>query len=143
MFTHPLKNSLHNKNILQRIHVNLDKQGVLNRRIKSFLPADLADHCLHATVSDKKLTLFTNSSMWASKLLYCRNLILSKAASEISQPITSFKVKVMASDRFKTTPAKLKKPSLKTLDDMAQATSSISDEKLKHSLKLLITTLKS
>lgn len=142
MFTHPLKNQRYNKDALQRIQLNLNKQKVLTQRIKSILPNGLDKHCLHVTLSDKKLTLYTDSSMWASKFLYLRKTIMSQGAQQINQPIQSFKVKVMATEKFTAPPVPLLKPSSGTLQNMSKGCSSIKDEKLKDSLTRLIATLK-
>lgn len=142
MFTHPLKNQRYNKDVLQRIQANLNKQKVLTKRIKSILPNGLDKHCLHVTLSDKKLTLYTDSSMWASKFLFLRKSIMSQGALEINQPIQNFKVKVMATEKFKARPVPLLKPSSTTLVNMSKGCSSIKDEQLKNSLTRLIATLK-
>ena len=142
MFIHPLKKNANTKDALQRIQLNLDKQKVLTNHIKSLLPSGLADHCLHVTLSDSKITLYTDSSMWASKLLYLRKSILAQAAKKLEQPVTNFRVKVLANDYFKSSPSKLLKPSTDTLNNMSEGCSTIKDGQLKDSLSRLIRTLK-
>jgi len=142
MFTHPLKKNTKNKDALHRIQSNLNKQKVLTNQIKSFLPSGPAEHCLHVTLSDDKITLYTDSSLWASKLLYLRQSILTQAIVNLGQPINHFKVKVLANDQFKTVPSKLLKPSIDTLKNMSEGCLSIKDEQLKSALSRLIRTLK-
>jgi hypothetical protein len=146
MFKHPFNNSTSNKDSLQRIQFNLKKQRALTKRVQSFLPSELAEHCIHVTLSCKKkannITLYTHSSVWASKLLYLRKQILAQASKEFNEPLQSFKVKVISKGKTTLPKPKPLKPSLSTLENMALASTSIENSALKESLLHLINTLK-
>ncbi|MEA3278819.1 MAG: DciA family protein [Pseudomonadota bacterium] len=48
----------------------IERNAKLLRAIRRVLPPPLDDHCLHATLEERKLTLVTGSSVWASRLRF-------------------------------------------------------------------------
>ena len=142
MFKHPLNHPLSCLASLQRIQLNLKKQQQITKKVQSFLPIALAKHCIHVTLSANKITLYTHSSVWASKLLYLRKQILAQASKEFNEPVHSFKVKVLSTKDTETLHLKPLKPSSNTLKNMALSSSALNDSNLKKSLLKLINTLK-
>lgn len=142
MFKHPLNNPLSCLESLQRIQLNLKKQRQITKKVQSFLPPELAGHCVHVTLSTSKITLYTHSSVWASKLLYLRKQILTQASKEFNEPVQSFKVKVLSTKHTKPLHQAPLKPSSETLKNMALSSSSLNESALKKSLLKLIGTLK-
>ncbi|MBL4743629.1 MAG: DUF721 domain-containing protein [Cycloclasticus sp.] len=128
-------------NGLQRIQQNLVQQRRLLNIVQSCLSEELATHCLHVTLHKNKVTLFTNSSIWASKLTYMRPVILKTLSDQFSDTVHALKVKVLINQ----TATHLKKPkklSNKALNILSNSNSSAPNDKLSTSMSKLITTLK-
>lgn len=65
-----MKTLLQTSAVLQQIGKRLAEQQSLLDRVRQQLPADLASHC-HAAVPDgDRLTVYTDSPAWASRLRY-------------------------------------------------------------------------
>lgn len=94
MFRQPFNNKKP-LNGLQHIQQNLNQQHHLLKLIQTALNDQLAAHCIHITANKKTLTLFTDSSIWASKLLYQRQLILDVLSENFGEPVQTLKVKVI------------------------------------------------
>ena len=72
LFNHRLSSSDALLQIQQRL--NLHEKTL--KAVKTNLDDQLANHCLHIIVNKEVAILFTDSSIWASKLLYMRTPIL-------------------------------------------------------------------
>jgi len=140
MFKQPFKKHLSSSGGLQQIQKNLNAQRKLLDIVKSGLPENLAEHCLHVTTKAGKITLFTDSSVWASKLLYLRKPILDSLSLSCSTPIKSLKIKVLSKQASKSQ-AQLKPVSSSALTFLAQANEVDANDPLKVAMNKLITTL--
>ncbi|MDF1689064.1 MAG: DciA family protein [Cycloclasticus sp.] len=140
MFKQPFKNKNLPLNGLQHIQQNLNQQRLLLLQVQSALPKDLATHCLHITASKKNVTLFTDSSVWASKLLYLRQLILKTLSDYSGAPVHTLKIKVLSKQRDinQSIP---KSPSRTALKVLCEANNAELTDNLKISMNKLIKTL--
>jgi len=125
---------------LQHIQQNLNQQRQLLRHAQSVLPKDLASHCLHITAGKNQVTLFTDSSVWASKLLYQRQLILKALSNYLGTPAHTLKVKVLPKQR-ETSKALPKLPSKNALKVLSEANNTDRTDNLTVSMNKLIKTL--
>jgi len=140
MFKQPFKKNLLPSGGLQQIQKNLNAQRKLLDIVKNGLPENLAAHCLHVTTKSGKVTLFTDSSVWASKLLYLRKPIMDTLSLNCSAPIRSLKIKVLSKQITKSQ-AKLKPATSSALKFLAQANEIDTSDPLKVAMNKLITTL--
>jgi len=135
------KHSHSNSDGLLQIQQRLNQQGQTLKAVKTSLDDQLANHCVHIVVNNGTATLFTDSSIWASKLLYMRSPILQTLSDHTGGRITSLKVKVLSHEvaNHNKTP---QNPSSKTLNDLSSENITPSTDKLSASMKKLIHTLK-
>ena len=126
---------------LHPIQQSLNHQHRLLETIIACLPSNLSGHCLHAISNKKKVVLYTDSSVWASKLLYMRTHILKSLAENSDAPIKTLKVKVLSKPASKTK-SSLKQPSIKTVRLLNKANTFKQSDKLSESMNRLITALK-
>ncbi len=140
MFKQPFKNRHLPLTGLQHIQQNLNQQRQLLRHAQSVLPEDLAIHCLHITARKNQMTLFTDSSVWASKLLYQRQLILKALSKYLGAPAHTLKVKVLPKQR-ETNKALPKLPSKNALKVLSEANHTELTDNLSMSMNKLIKTL--
>jgi len=140
MFKQPFKNKKSSLNGLQHIQQSLHQQRALLRLVQESMAKDLAIHCLHVTASKNTITLFTDSSVWASKLLYLRQPILKTLSNYFGERVHTLKVKVLSKHSVKTQLSP-KSPSSNTLKFLAEANNSEQTDKLSTSMNKLIKTL--
>ncbi|MEO1888838.1 MAG: DciA family protein [Cycloclasticus sp.] len=141
MFKQAFKNNQVPLNGLQQIRKQLNQQEQLLRVIQSALPDNLATHCLHTTYSKNNVILFTDSSVWASKLLYMRQAILNALSQHVGERVHALKVNILSKHvtRHQKAP---KTPSNKTISFLSEANNIESSDKLSISMNKLIKTLK-
>lgn len=140
MFKQPFKNKNSSLSGLQHIRQSLHQQRTLLRLVQDSMAKDLAIHCLHVTASKNTITLFTDSSVWASKLLYLRQPILKTLSNYFGERVHTLKVKVLSKHSIKDQPLP-KSPSSNTLKFLAEANDSVQTDKLSTSMNKLIKTL--
>ncbi|ORU94354.1 MAG: hypothetical protein A6F70_08435 [Cycloclasticus sp. symbiont of Bathymodiolus heckerae] len=140
MLKNPFKNNSAPLRGLQHIQQNLNQQRLLLKVVKTSLTKDLASHCLHITSSNKRTILFTDSSVWASKLLYMRQTILKALSQHFGEQAHTLKVKVLTKRILPTQPLP-KSPSINIIKDLSMCNIESTD-KLNTSMRKLIQTLK-
>ncbi|MBQ0725051.1 MAG: DUF721 domain-containing protein [Cycloclasticus sp.] len=137
LFNHRLSSS----DALLQIQQRLNLHDKTLKAVKTNLDDQLANHCLHIIVNKEVAILFTDSSIWASKLLYMRAPILQTLSDYTGSRIASLKVKVLTYN-----PTDHKKapqtPSSKTLSALSSTNNTSSNDKLSTSMKKLIHVLK-
>jgi hypothetical protein len=143
MFKHPTNGKSNSPDGLLRIHQNLKTQRQLTQHVKEILSPQLASHCLHIIHARNKIVLFTDSSAWASKLLYMRQPIMDHLSSQLDKPTKNFTVKVLSNNPTQAYKNRRKplKPSTKTITNLLQTTDSHPTESLDIALKKLADTL--
>ncbi len=141
MFKQPFKNNQMPLNGLQQIQQQLNQQRQLLRVVQTALPDNLATHCLHITYNKNNLILFTDSSVWASKLLYMRQTILKTMSEHAGERVHALKIKVLSKSVAlnRKTP---KAPSNKVLNTLSAANHTEPTDKLSISMSKLIKALK-
>lgn len=141
MFKQPFKNDHSLLQALQHTQQNMALQRQLLHVVQTCLPDHLASHCLYVVAKKSSITVFTDTSVWASKILYMRQSIMhALSLHNCDRPLT-LKVKVMT----KQIPAlqhKPKSPSYKTLQMLSDANGFKPKDKLNESILNLISTLK-
>ena len=140
MFKQPFKNKNLPLNGLQYIQQNLNQQRRLLQVVQACLTTDLAAHCVHIIANKNNITLFTDSSVWASKLLYLRQTILKALFEHLGERVHNLKVKVVSKHMVKN---KLlpKSPSVNALRLLNEANQSMPTDSLSISMSKLIKTL--
>jgi len=141
MFKQPFKNKNLPLNGLQYIQQNLNQQRRLLQVVQACLTTDLAAHCVHITANKNNITLFTDSSVWASKLLYLRQTILKALFEHFGERVHTLKIKVLAKHTVKSDLLP-KSPSANALRLLSEANQSKPTDSLSISMSKLIKTLK-
>lgn len=140
MFKQPFKNKQMPLNGLQEIKQQLILQKKLLQAIQESLTANLSEHCLHATYHNKKAIIFTDSSVWASKLLFMRQRILKAFSQHVGEQVHGLRVKVLnPSNTRQQIPPKL--PSSNVINHLVEANHLEPADKLSVSMNKLIKTL--
>ncbi len=140
MFKRPFKHNIARLGSLQHIQQALSAQQKLLQVVKETLDAGLAQHCLHVTVRSNKATLSTDSSIWASKLLYMRLIILAALSEHLGDEVRILTVKVRPSQTTKQ--LKLPNtPSRTTLNVLSSANPADSADSLSLAMNKLIKAL--
>ncbi|MBV1951976.1 MAG: DUF721 domain-containing protein [Cycloclasticus sp.] len=140
MFKRPFKHNIARLSGLQHIQQALSVQQKLLQVVQESLNAGLAQHCLHVTVRSKKATLSTDSSIWASKLLYMRSIILAALSEHLGDEVRILTVKVRPSQTTKQ--LKLPNtPSRATLNVLSNANPADSSDSLSLAMNKLIRAL--
>ena len=141
MFKQPFKNDHSPLQALQHTQQNLALQRQLLHAVQTCLPDLLASHCLYVIAKKSSITVFTDSSVWASKILYMRQTILEALSVCLSDHPYTLKVKVMTK-QTQILQQKPKSPSDKTLQMLSDANNFNPKDKLNESILNLISTLK-
>ncbi len=131
------------KKVLSAYKHQIRVQSILQRIIKESLPKHLADHVLYCVVSEKIITLYTDSSTWSSQLRFYQETILLSLAESNKGDFEELKVKLIPKENevqaFKTS---VIRPSKESIDNILSQAENQSDDRLKHSLLRLSKTLK-
>jgi len=141
MFKRPFKHNIARLSGLQHIQQALSAQQKLLQIVKEPLDASLAQHCLHVTVRSKKAILSTDSSIWASKLLYMRSIILAALSAHLGDEVLALTIKVRPSQISK----QLKQPNVPsrdTLNVLSKANPADSTDSLSLAMNKLIKALR-
>lgn len=141
MFKQPFKNNNLPNNGLQHIQKSLNAQRKLLQLVRDCLSDELATHCVHVTANVKQATIYTDSPVWASKLLYLRSPILDALSIHFSARVKSMKVKVL-SKKILSPKTRPKTPSNQALQFLTQANATDSSDQLSVAMNKLIVALK-
>lgn len=141
MFKHPLGKNKASLSGLQNIQLNLKQQRELLVVVKNCLTEQLAKHCSHLIINKSRVILYTDSSVWASKLLYMRAVIIEAISNHVSDRIQTLSVKVLHLQTLQNE-NKPKLPSSQTLKYLNEANNNSAGDKLSASMSKLIKALK-
>ncbi|MGV6826037.1 MAG: DUF721 domain-containing protein [bacterium] len=114
----------------------VNQQQKLLSQIRSILPPDLQQHCLHARIDQNRLILFTDSPAWNARLRYFGNNLLRQIRQQApSLQSVQIKIFVQAPTKWPTRrKARLSPKSAETILDTASVTS---DSQLRAALSRL------
>ena len=76
---------LQDKPTLKSLDREIAAQRALLTLVRQCLPADLATHCLNAQIHEDRLTLHTDSPVWATRLRYLATQLISVLKHEYPQ----------------------------------------------------------
>lgn len=93
----PLQTLLQNCHALRRLGTRLVQQRRLLELTRLRLPEDLAPHCRAAVLAKGRLTLYAESSAWASRLRYLAGEVRRELRPEFSG-LSEVRVRVMGAD---------------------------------------------
>lgn len=141
MFKRPFSKNKTSLSGFRAIQTNLNRQKKLLHVAKSCLSEDLAQHCSHLTFKKNSITIYTDSSVWASKLLYMRPAIIDALSKHISDRIQTLNVKLLNNQTLHNESSP-KSPSSQTIQHLAEANLIDNRDKLSTSMSKLINVLK-
>ena len=125
---------------LQHIQQTLNYQHELLQVVKLHVADGLADHCLHIATTNNSIVLYTDSSVWASKLLYLRIPILDALSKQVAGRIQTLTIRVLPKHQSESLSLP-KLPSSETIQNLASGNTIHTKEKLGASFSKLIDTL--
>jgi len=73
----------------------IETQAKLLRKIKVALPDHLSEHALYCVLTNKKISLYTDSAIWSSQLRFYHQSILQSLLSSHSGVIETLQIKVI------------------------------------------------
>ncbi|GAB6141669.1 hypothetical protein JCM14076_23980 [Methylosoma difficile] len=124
------------------LHAQVADHERLKLRVCSLLPDTLGKQILHCAIRNKKLLIFTNSSLWASQLRFYRTNLMANAGDNHAIEDVQIKVLVKQTGVSVSALPKPAVPSLETLAVIQQQSVYVSDNELQQALQRLSTTLK-
>ena len=124
--------------VIQKLLSKSHEQQVLLRQVRSQLPAPLNEHCVAAVIKARRLLIYTDASIWASRLRFSsRDLLRQLAGNGIN--LEKITVRVMLSKsppkHAKSHPAR--QLSTENADMIRQTADGISDPALRAALRRL------
>ena len=114
----------------------IEIQAKLLKKIKHSLPDHLSAHALYCVLSNKKLSLYTDSATWSSQLRFYQQAILQSLLGSHEGIVETFQIKIIPqSVEQETVKKRVKKlPSQKNIDFILEQAKSQRDEGLRNSL---------
>ncbi|MCK5120840.1 MAG: DUF721 domain-containing protein [Methylococcales bacterium] len=122
--------------VLANYRLQIERQNRLLNTIKSALPDRLSSHALSCVVSEKKVSLYTDSAIWSSQLRFYHQTMLQALHSSNQGHFESIQIKVMPkaieierkNDQLKII------PSTESIDNILDQAENQPDEELKNAL---------
>ncbi len=114
----------------------IETQAKLLRKIKAALPEHLSEHALYCVLTNKKISLYTDSAIWSSQLRFYHQTILQSLLSTHNGVIETLQIKVIP-QVIETKPVQKepkKIPSTKNINLILDQAEHQNDEKLRNSL---------
>lgn len=134
----PINDYLGKGSVIQKLLSKSHEQQVLLGQVRSLLPAPLNEHCVAAVLKGRRLLIYTDASIWASRLRFSsRDLVTKLAESGINLEKITVRVSLgKASPKHaKSHPAR--QLSTANADMISQTADAISDPALQAALKRL------
>ncbi len=134
----PINDYLGKGSAIQKLLAESQEQQVLLRQVQSQLPTPLNKHCIATVIKGCRLLIYTDASIWASRLRFSsRNLLRQLVESGIN--LEKIIVRVMLGEsppkRAKNHP--VRQLSAENADTILQAANDISDPALQAALRRL------
>lgn len=92
--------------LMRELTASIQEQGRLLSLVRSLLPAPLCDHCLFVRSGSRGLVIYTDSSVWASRLRYLSNDLCLKLR-ERGHPFGKINVRILPAERPRQRPARI------------------------------------
>lgn len=114
----------------------IETQAKLLEKIKALLPDHLVTHALYCVLSNKKLSLYTDSAIWSSQLRFYHQTILQGLLSSHEGIIETLQIKIIPQSLEQGDVKKKTKklPSVKNIDFILEQAKNQKDESLRNSL---------
>lgn len=136
MFKHPFNKHVSATNGLNKITLTLKKNKLYLQAIQQQLPSLLAEHCIHVVLNKNKLIVYTDSPVWASKLLYNRVQIIGAITNNFREPVQGLTIRVV-DNTINTDKRRPIKPSLHTINNLNLSSSCSHNDALSSALTKL------
>lgn len=131
--------------VLASYRYKINAHDRLLHTIKSALPENLSKHALYCVISDKKVSLYTDSAVWSSQLRFYHKAILNSIIDSKFGRFELLKIKVIPSaiEQQITQTSKPRTPSAENIANIFnQANNQNNNDALKTALLKLATTFK-
>lgn len=114
----------------------IEAQTKLLKKIKTVLPSHLSSHALYCVLSNKKVSLYTDSAIWSSQLRFYHQPILQSLLSSHEGIIETLQIKVIPQTITEQPIQKRIKnvPSAENISFILEQAEHQSDEQLKNAL---------
>ena len=132
----------YDQKIMTRYKYQLAIHAKILQLIQQALPSELARHVLYCTVSDKKISLYTDSAVWTSQLRFYQQAILQAATNSQQGSFEIFQAKIIPPIKETVVKNKTITPSKESIDQLLNQAEHQADDELKNALLKLGNTLK-
>lgn len=114
----------------------IETQAKLLQKIKATLPDNLSEHVLYCVLSNKKLSLYTDSAIWSSQLRFYHQTILQALLKTHSGVIETLQIKIIPQKVEQEPIEKSTKqlPSTENINFILEQAEHQDDDKLKNAL---------
>lgn len=121
----------------------MNQQLLLLGRIRNELPLPLANHLLHCVANQKKLTIYTDSAVWATQLRFHTDQILRTASHPGTDAFEKLHIRIFTEHvkEERDNREKGKLPSSEKIHLIRDEGDYFEDNRLGHSLRKLSETL--
>lgn len=133
--------SYYETSILSKYKQQIKLHSVWLNKIKAMLPDYLAQRALFCVVSDKQLSLYTDSSVWASQLRFYHKNILTELNKAKNIGFESLKIKILLKTNRPDTIQNCNIPTKKTINLILSYAKCQKNSQLKEALSKLGKTL--
>lgn len=128
--------------ILAQYAYRISVHSKLLQTIKSILPASLSTHALHCVVSERKVSLYTDSAAWSSQLRFYHQAMLKAITSSNQGNFETIQIKIIPKTTQLDNKEKPILPSTANINSLLGQAENQTDETLKVALLNLGNTLK-
>lgn len=114
----------------------IEAQTKLLKKIKAVLPSHLSSHALYCVLSNKKISLYTDSAIWSSQLRFYHQTILKSLLTSHKGIIETLQIKITPQTITQQPTQKRTKnvPSAENITFILEQAEHQSDEQLKNAL---------
>ncbi len=129
--------------VLSNYKYKIDTHNRLLKTIKLALPENLSDHALYCVISEKKISLYTDSAVWSSQLRFYHQIILRAVKNSKQGNFQLLQIKVIPKTAEQTQSKIVKLPSKENISFIFdEASNNQNDDVLKIALLRLAKTFK-
>ncbi len=122
--------------VFSQYKYQIKTQAQLLKKIKTALPEHLSEHALYCVLTNKKISLYTDSAIWSSQLRFYHQSILQSLLKSHSGIIETLQIKIIPQKIEKKIEQQTQKkiPSTENINFILGQAEQQSDETLKKAL---------
>ena len=132
----------YDKKIFSYYQNRIKTQNELLKTIKSALPSSLSEKVHYCVITENKLSLYTDSALWASQLRFYQQNLLESVLKENQRSFEKLQIKIIPKTSEIKSESNQQLPSKKNIFLILDQAENQQDKKLKNALLKLGNTLR-